>query len=352
MGLSHEKGDTRESKRNRFNSIVSWIILIRPPFLLATAGSIAVGGAVAFSETGSFNWFLFALTIMSGVLIHMGTNAANDYFDHMSGNDDINVNYVKPFTGGSRMIQQGRLNPKDILSVSVSLLTIAALIGFYLFLSVGWIVLILGLFGAFSGFFYAAPPIRLASKGIGEILVGLNFGILLIIGTYYVQTESFGLQPLLVSIPIALSISAVLWINEFPDYQADKQVGKDTMVVRIGLRRASHVFVALILSVYILYAVFIISDSINHYSSFVFCTVPLGVVSVIEARNRYPFPETLAPANASAVLNHLVLLGLLISAYLAASIKAPTTMLILTGTVVLLICFALAAGCRRLEASK
>jgi len=352
MGSSHENGDTRESKRSGFQPIMPWIILIRPPFLLATAGSIAVGGAVAFSETDSFNWFLFILTLLSGVLIHMGTNSANDYFDHLSGNDDINVHYVKPFTGGSRMIQQGRLNPKDILKVSVSLLVIAALIGFYLFLSVGWIVLILGLFGAFSGFFYAAPPIRLASKGIGELLVGLNFGVLLIIGTYYVQTRTFALQPLLVSVPIALSISAVLSINEFPDYQADKQVGKDTMVVRIGLRKASHVFVALILSVYILYAVFIISDLVNHYSVFVFCTVPLGVVSVIEARNRYSNPETLAPANASAVLNHLALLGLLISAYVVASINVSTDILILIGTAAFLICFALAGGCRRLESSK
>jgi len=181
---------------------------------------------------------LLLLTLVAMVLLHLGANLANDFFDHLSGNDAANENYVRPFTGGSRVIQQGILSPSTILTMASLFLLAGAVIGLFIAYRTGWPVLVLGIVGTAVAIFYTAPPVKLVSRGLGEAAVGACFGILPVLGAYYVQTGTFSREVLLVSLPTALLITAVLFINQFQDMEADRQVGKNNWVVRIGRQRA------------------------------------------------------------------------------------------------------------------
>src|SRR5215467_15171535 len=206
---------------------------MRVPFLQATIVPVVLGAVVAWQLTGVFHWELFLLTLLGASLIHIATNMLNDYFDYRSGND-LMVKHQNPFAGGGRILTAGLVTPSTHLAVSLTSLILGCFIGFYLILAQGLTMLFwLGLIGVISSYFYVGPPLRLAYRGIGEIIVGLNFGPIMTLGAYYVQTGTFALEPFLVSIPVGLLIAAVLWINEFPDMEADDAVGKKTLVLRL-----------------------------------------------------------------------------------------------------------------------
>ena len=224
---------------------------IRVPFLTASAVPVLLGTVIAWFATGTFLWGFFLLALLAGLLMHMGTNFINDYADHKSGNDEINREFVRPFSGGSRVIQSGLLSPLEVLTGALLFFGISATIGFYFAWARGSMILVLGAIGLVSGMFYTWGPFSWAKRGVGELLVGLNFGVLMILGAYYVQTQSFSWLPVVAAIPISLLIAAVLYINEFPDYIADKQVGKNTLVVRLGREKAVILYVLIMAGVYL-----------------------------------------------------------------------------------------------------
>lgn len=224
----------------RFKRKVSaWIAESRYPFLSASLLPVLIGTAVAWRTDATFNPTFFLLCLIGIACLHIGTNIINDYFDHVTGNDEANHEFVRPFSGGSRMIQLGILTPLEVLMGALVLILAGSGIGLYLALNVGLTVVWLGLVGILSGVLYAAPKLSLVSRGIGELLVGLNFGVLVVNGSFFVQTGRFSWEPFWVSLPLGLLVCAILWINEFPDYKADKSTNKKTLVVRMGPRRSA-----------------------------------------------------------------------------------------------------------------
>ncbi len=289
-----------------------WFAELRAPFLTATLVSIILGTAVAWARNNVFNLEYFLLALSGGTFLHLGTNVANDYFDHRSGNDEVNKEFVRPFSGGSRTIQLGLLTPKEVLSGALLFYTLATLIGLYLSWIRGPFVLVLGLIGLISGFFYTAPPLNWASKGIGEALVGVNFGALMTLGAYYVQAQNIALEPLVASIPVSLLIAAVLYINEFPDYLADKSIGKNTLVVRLGRTKAVFGYASIVLGAYLFILLSALVGVTPPYTLFAFITLPLAIESVRHASKFHSQSFSLVPANAMTIVIHL-LTSLLIS---------------------------------------
>ncbi len=284
----------------------SWIIELRAPFLTATLVSIILGTVVAWTRNGVLNLGYFLLTLLGGAFLHLGTNVANDYYDHKSGNDEVNKEFVRPFSGGSRTIQLGLLTPREVLSGALFFYCLAVLIGLYLAWVTGPFVLVLGLIGLFSGFFYVAPPLNWVSRGIGEALVGLNFGVLMTLGSYYVQTQNVALEPVVASVPISLFIAAVLYINEFPDYVADKAVGKNTLVVRLGRNRAAYGYALIVLGAYFFILVSALINITPLYTVFGFITLPLAVEAIKHALRFHSKSFNLVPANAMTIVLHLI----------------------------------------------
>ena len=232
--------------------IFTWLVIMRLPFLTATFVPLLVGAAVANFLGYDVSWGWLGLTVLGGSLLHIGTNTANDYFDHTSGTDEANYNYMVPYSGGSRSIQMGLISSRGMLIVSLVAFALSAVVGIPLIIKAGYPVLWLGLIGFISGFFYTAPPFRFASrKGLGELLIGLNFGPLMVVGSALVQTGQILPEALLAGIPIGFLVAAIVYMNEFPDHDGDKSTGKDTLIVVFGPEKARLGYVFLVVGAFV-----------------------------------------------------------------------------------------------------
>jgi 1,4-dihydroxy-2-naphthoate octaprenyltransferase len=227
-----------------------YFLCTRPQFFLAVIIPVALGASSAWETDIVFNLPHFALSLLAAVLFHAGVNVMNDYFDFRNGADNANVGALKPFTGGSGFIQRGLISPGATIVFAALLLGGGSLVGLYLAYKTTWALVIIGSVGLVSGVFYSAPPLFLAGRGLGEITVGINFGVLTVLGSYMVQTGHPALEPVFAALAISFLISGLLYINEFPDYLADKRAGKRTLVVRLGPRKARYVLLAYVALAY------------------------------------------------------------------------------------------------------
>lgn len=289
-----------------------WMKAIRFPFFTATIIPIVLGSLIAWYDTGNFIWMRFVLSMFGAVLIHTGTNLANDFFDHLEGCDEANLNPT-PFSGGSRVIQDGLIEPRKIIFVSLCSFIIGANIGLYLnYLTGTNIILILGIIGVFLGFFHNFKYLPIYYGGWGELAVGIGFGPLMVLGSYYVQAKQLPLHVFLVSVPVGILIALVLFINEFPDYLADKTVGKKTLVVVLGKRNAMALYHILLVAVYLLIFTFVMFKVLPYICLIVFLTLPLAVKAFVVSMRNFDKIYELLPANASTIGLHS-LVGLLLS---------------------------------------
>jgi 1,4-dihydroxy-2-naphthoate octaprenyltransferase len=275
---------------------------LRAEFLPASVLSVLLGTAIAHARTGAFDPLLFALTLAGVVFIHLGTNVANDYFDHRSGNDACNTDFVRPFTGGSRLIQENLISPGAVLALSICLLAAAVAVGIALAVLRGPYIILLGVVGIASGVFYVAPPVNLASRGLGELLIGLDFGVLTVAGSYFVQTRTVSWGSVVASLPLAVLIAAIVFINEFQDMNADARVGKRTLVVRMGLEKASKIYGWIMISSFVPVLAGAASGLMPRTTLIAFGALPFAIKAIVIARQKHGFPKELAPANALTIV--------------------------------------------------
>ncbi|MCS7146264.1 MAG: prenyltransferase [Nitrososphaerota archaeon] len=215
---------------------------VRMPFLVATATPVTVGAAAAFYQ-GFFDPLLFALTLLGLSFIHLALNVANDYFDTLLGADVLNKRPT-PFSGGSRAIIYGILNPQEARILYSSLFAAGVSIGAFLAMTRGVLEIVsLTALGFFLSYYYTAPPIKLAYRGLGELAVFLGFGPVIVMGTYFVQAQSLSLSALMASIPMGILVMQILYVNEIPDAPYDRQAGKMTLLTRLS-RKQALVFLA------------------------------------------------------------------------------------------------------------
>ncbi len=282
------------------------------PFLTATFVPVVLGTSIAWYRTGSFTPGYFLAALVSVALVHIGTNLTNDYYDHLSGNDEKNRNF-SPFSGGSRVIQNGQIAPRHVLYAAVTCFAMATVLGLFLLAATRRVeILIFGLTGVLCGFFYTASPLRIGYHALGELAVGFGFGPLPLIGSYWLQTFSFDAVAVLASVPIGILITLVLLINEFPDYEADKAVGKRTFVVMLGREKAVLVYDALLLAVYAFVVAMVVAGSFPPLCLAVLLTVPLAYKAIRVSRQYYASHPQLLPANAATITLHF-LTGILLS---------------------------------------
>ncbi len=248
----------------------------------------------------SFRLDLFFLVLVGAVAAQLAANMLNDNFDFRSGND-LRVRHQNPFAGGGRVLTQGVLSVNAHLVVALTFLILASIIGLYLVAQVGLTLLWIGLIGVFAVFFYVAPPIRLAYLGVGELIVGLSFGPLIVMGTYFVLTLRIDLGPLLLSVAIGSLVAAILWINEFPDVEADLAVGKRTLMARLGYEASIRVYISLIAVAYVAVVLGVVLFGVPWPVLLTFLTIPMAVKACRGLRENYADPMALIPSNAGTI---------------------------------------------------
>jgi 1,4-dihydroxy-2-naphthoate octaprenyltransferase len=207
-----------------------FFLATRLPFLTATIVPIALGGAVA-ADDGRFTLGWWLLALIAGCAVHLGLNIANDLFDDASGADAANTTPT-PFSGGSRVMQYGLVSRRAMTLACVSFYFFAIALGLVLAAARGWELLAIGAVGVALSLAYTAPPFRLVHRGLGEPVTALGFGPVMAIGAYFVCAQQWSWEVIYASLPVAILIALVLYVNQVPDREGDGRSGKRTLIVR------------------------------------------------------------------------------------------------------------------------
>ena len=296
-----------------------WLFLraTRLPFLTATLVPVLAGIAVAALH-GRWSLWLGFLTFLGGAFIHLALNVANDVFDHLSGADPANQTPTQ-FSGGSRVIHYGLVSLRTMALLSAGFYLAGIAIGLYLATVSGfWPLFWLGVVGVFISVAYTAPPLRLVHRGVGEIAVALGFGPVMTLGAYYVQRGRFDLEAGYLSIPVAILIALVLYVNEIPDRQGDARVGKRTLPVRLSKDGVISLYVGAVAATYLVIAVGAVAGIIARPAALALATIPLALKVSRGLREHYDDPYALMPTMATNIQLHLFTGVLLFVGYLVA----------------------------------
>lgn len=282
-----------------------YIRAARVPFLTGSLMPVALAGALACWQGAWEGSFYFFITALGVVGLHSGGNLINDYYDSF-GSDPIN-RYITPFSGGSRVIQNGELSAETVRNLAYACMGMGVACGLVLMYYGRPYVALLGLFGLAAAYLYSASPVQLMSKGWGELVIFLAFGPVLTLGSYYAITGQMIPKAFYVGYPLAFLITAILWINEFPDLEADTAVAKQHLVARLGLQRSRYVYAALMmipfLSLPFLMEIF---DLPGHlFAGLV--ALPLAVRAVRLAWDTPPTDEKFVGVQALTIKTHFLL---------------------------------------------
>lgn len=231
------------------NNVKIWMAQIRSNFIILAVFLVVIGLSFSLkypSQNGSSFNILHAIMLIVGVVLsHISVNLFNEYSDFKT-KIDYYTNRT-PFSGGSGMMTSGKTKPENVRLVGIITLIIAAFIGLYFSIVSHWTIFIISFIGGFSVLFYTN---FLAKNVLGELFAGLSLGTLVVLGTYISMTASPGTpvnqllpaEVIWISIPPGILTSLLLFINQFPDVEADKQGGRKHLVIRYGIKRASYIY--------------------------------------------------------------------------------------------------------------
>ena len=269
-----------------------WVRMARPGFLVVTAIGCVLGMASAQAAGAFTSAALACVTVVLALMLHAAANMLNDHADAINGADAANTQGLYPFTGGSRMVQTGQVDAQDMHRVAWVLLTLVAVAGVWLAARTGWALLGLGLAGMALGWVYSMPPLALMARGLGEVAVGLAWG-LVVVGADYVQRGQFSWQAAAVAAGFAALVANILIGNGLPDAPSDAAVGKRTMVVRLGTQRAAMVYLGLALWAHGALAAWVALHVLAPTALWGLASLPLSLVAVALLWRHHAQPQWL-----------------------------------------------------------
>ena len=249
-------------------SAKTWFLALRPKTLSAAAAPVAVGWAIAVHENSADS--IYALIALVGaLLIQVGTNFANDYFDFIKGAD------TDERVGPKRATQSGDVSPKTMRNATVAVFALAALVGVALMLRGGWPIVVIGVLSIASGVLYTGGPKPLAYVGLGDLFVWVFFGPVAVCGTVYVQSLNFSVNAFWAGIALGALATAVLCVNNIRDAHTDVHAGKRTLAVRFGksVVRAEYLICYLVGYLGALYFAF----NVDIYCALPILTLPFAI---------------------------------------------------------------------------
>jgi 1,4-dihydroxy-2-naphthoate octaprenyltransferase len=306
-----------------------WLALrtTRLPFLSATIVPVVLGIAIA-ARQGTFDWLTAILTVVGAAFVQLGLNVANDVFDSAQGADDANVTPTQ-FSGGSRVIQYGLVSFRRMAALSAGFYLAAGVIGLVLLaLRPSAALLVIGVVGFIVSIGYTAPPLKLVYRGLGEIAVAVGFGPLMLLGAYVVQSGGrLDLEPVVASLPIALLVALILYVNEIPDRRGDARAGKRTLPVRWSKAAVIAGYRAAVVAAYVILVAGVAARILPIPALLALLTVPLALQVSRGLEPNYDNPYGL-----------MAVMGVNIKVHLYAGL------LLLAGYAVVLILGAIAPG--------
>lgn len=235
--MSHDKIDIKEAL-NEKEGFQIWWRLLRPHTLTASFVPVFVGTMFALIHDNTFHVGLFLAMLVASILIQAATNMFNEYYDYVRGLDT-----EKSVGIGGTIVRDG-VAPKTVLQLAFIFFGIAILLGIYICIESSWWIAVIGAASMVIGYLYTGGPIPIAYTPFGELFAGLLMGTVIIAISYYIQTLMITKDIILVSIPIAIFIGAILLSNNIRDLDGDKKSGRKTIAILIG-RKNAIIFLAM-----------------------------------------------------------------------------------------------------------
>jgi len=295
-------------------SLKAWLLLPRFQFLPLTVILVSLGTGVAAYD-GSFHLGYFILAMVGSILVHITVNVINDYYDYVDG-IDLNTRRT-PFSGGSGVLPLNLLKPKQAFWFATISLLIAMGIGGYFCFAKGWWLFPLLLVAGFSAYFY---NVYLSRWWVGELFAGLNFGPLLVLGSYFVQTGRYSWEALVASLAPGILTSNLLFLNEFPDREADQKGGRRHLVISLDKKDASYLFVILLATSYLCILVGVLTKMMPLMTLIGLGTVGFGWKAARGALKYHNDMNRLVPILGANVITILGTQALLAIGYLIATV--------------------------------
>jgi len=279
--------------------VIEVVKATRLPFVTASALSVLLAAAWVYAQGLGFDVARALLSLVGVIMLHLGANTLNDYFD-WEESDKVN-RYSGPFSGGSRAEMEGLFSRKFFLKLSILFFALAGISAVILIILGRPLVLVFGLAGLLGGVLYSARPIQLMSRGFGEVIIFLCFGPLITLGTGYAILGLWAIDFFLVGIPLGLLVANILWINEFPDFEADAAVGKRNLVVLLGTARARYGFLIIFLLFFLTVGLLCITRHYPWWSMAVIAVLPLMIKALRNAWRNHADPEAMLPSQGATI---------------------------------------------------
>lgn len=276
------------------NTLVIWAKAARAPFLVVSFLPAVLGGIIAYYNN-QFDWLIFTLVTVGIVMAHSAADFIDDYFDFKTGN----LGNKEQQFHDSPLIR-GEVTLKQVLWATIICMAIALACGVYLLMEVGMPVLYMTLAGAFIVLFYTSPPIKLNYRGLGETALFIAFGPMIVFGTYYVLTQEFSWEPILVSIPIGIFTMNVGIVSNIFDYEDDLKSGKKCMPVRFGQANTHKILVIATLIAYLTLILGVIFEVFPIWTLIGLLTLPIAF-GMLKQAGHYTETKFYTPAMTKAI---------------------------------------------------
>ena len=302
-----EEVPVEKTTANSFGPV--WLIAIRPKTLPAAVAPVLVGTALGWSSQ-AFSFVPALAALVASLLIQIGTNLANDYFDYVKGAD------VAGRKGPTRVAQSGLISLSHLRLGIIVTFALAALVGLYLVTVGGWPILVVGIAALVSAVAYTGGPFPIGYHGLGDLFVFVFFGFVAVCGTYYVQALNLTPVVVLAAVPVGALTTAILVVNNLRDIGTDQRTGKRTLAVVIGPQATRLEYGVLLIVAYATPVLLWGSGMVSPWVFLSFLTIPLAarLLRAIHRTDDGAFlNRTLAgTANLDLLFSILLALGLIL----------------------------------------
>jgi 1,4-dihydroxy-2-naphthoate octaprenyltransferase len=273
----------------------SWLRAIRIRFLLASVIAVSNGLAIAYWKTETIDPLYAGLTYVGVVFLHASVDLLNDYWDHKRGIDSATTR--TKFSGGTGVLPENLLTPKAVYAAGVIFLILGAAIGAYFVAVRGMTIAVILGFAVVAIYFYSTS---IVNAGLGELFVAIK-GAMIVLGTFYVQSPAIEPAALYVGAIVGILSSTVLFVNSFPDFEADRSKGRRTLVILLGKKTAAASLPIFIIAAYAMIVAGIFLGFTKIYSLVSLASIPFAAKAIMSLKKEHGSAGRLVPAMASAV---------------------------------------------------